>query len=150
MIGYLVDTSIISLMGPGRRQVSPALAIWLEKEGAEDRLHIPAMALAEIERGIAKLDRLGGVARAAELRLWLDDLVVMFAGKLIDIDETIARTAGRLDDALTAIGRNPGMADVLIGATANVRDLTLLTANDRHFSDMPITVINPIHDNLPS
>lgn len=108
------------------------------------------MALAELERGIAKLHRMGGIARAAELRSWLDTLVAVFAGKLIDVDEKIARAAGRLDDALTAIGRNPGMADVVIGATANLHGLTLLTANDQHFVDMPIAVINPNAGVLPS
>lgn len=150
MNGYLVDTSVISLTSPGRRQVTPAFAQWIEGQGAQGRLYIPTMALAELERGIAKLNRMGGVARAAELRLWLDDLVAMFAGKLIDLDERIARAAGRLDDTLTAIGRNPGMADVIIGATANIHGLTLLTANDRHFVDMPIAVINPKDGNLPT
>jgi predicted nucleic acid-binding protein len=147
---YLVDTSVISLTGPARRQVPADLARWISEQGAQGRLYIPTMVLAELERGIAKLHRMGGVARAAELRTWLDALVAVFAGKLIGIDERIARAAGKLDDALTAVGRNPGMADVLIGATADVHGLTLLTANDRHFADMPISVINPTHDALPN
>lgn len=122
----------------------------MEEQGAQGRLYIPAMALAELERGICRLERMGAAARAAALRSWLDNLVAVFEGKLIDIDEKVARTAGRLDDALTAIGRNPGMADVLIGATADIHGLTLLTANDRHFADMPIRVLNPIDGPLPA
>jgi predicted nucleic acid-binding protein len=42
-----------------------------------------------------------------------------------------------------AIGRHPGFANVGIAATAQVRDIVLLTRNTKHFEPFDIAVIDP-------
>jgi predicted nucleic acid-binding protein len=41
------------------------------------------------------------------------------------------------------MGRHPGYADVLIGATARVHDLLLLTANTKHFDAIGVANAHP-------
>lgn len=149
MTGYLVDTSILSVFGPGRPPVPHAVGRWMDRQGTAQTLFVPAIAIAEIERGIARLYRSGGVARAAELTQWLDGLLERFAGNILTIDEAVARRAGRIDDAATAAGRHPGLADVLIAATAAEHRLTILTANVRHFEPLGVWCWNILVD-LPT
>lgn len=138
MNGYLIDTSVISAFGPGKSPLATGLDIWFEQEGSKGTLFIPSVTIAELQRGIARLQRKGAVARAEGLAYWLDGLLLRFAGKILPIDEAVARRAGQLDDDATANGQNPGFADVLIAATAMQHDLTVLTVNLRHFEPLGV------------
>ena len=109
----------------------------------EDRIYLSAIVVAEIERGIQKLQRSGGERRAALLGNWLDELLKDFADRALPFDVASARRAGVIADAAIAIGRHPGMADVLIAATASVRGLTLLTRNLRHFEPLGVDAVDP-------
>jgi predicted nucleic acid-binding protein len=64
--GYLLDTSVISALAPGREFHSPGFADWLHAHA--EHLFIPCIAIAELEQGICKLHRAGGVERARRLR----------------------------------------------------------------------------------
>lgn len=48
-----------------------------------------------------------------------------------------------MEDAAIARGRSPGLPDVLIAATAVEHDLTILTANNRHFEALKVANLNP-------
>lgn len=98
----------------------------------------------EIEQGIAKLERMGGVARARSNAEWLERVLTGFGANVLPADVDVARTAGRLSDAARTIGRHPGAADVLIAATARVHDLVLLTHNLRHFTPLGIEAVDPL------
>jgi tRNA(fMet)-specific endonuclease VapC len=52
---------------------------------------------------------------------------------LLGIDEETTRVFGRERGRLRAEGKTVGDFDLLIGATALHRDLTVLTNNRRHF-----------------
>lgn len=54
-----------------------------------------------------------------------------------------------MEDAAIARGRSPGLADILIAATAQVRGLTVLTANVRHFEVLETPYLNPFEQNMP-
>ena len=64
MSGYLLDTNIISKFAPGKHPVNDNLAGWMTAKGAAGELYLSAMTIAEIERGMRKLYRAGGVERA--------------------------------------------------------------------------------------
>lgn len=144
MQGYLFDTSVISLMAPGRPAILDAQAAWLRQQTG--RLFIPAIAIAEIEAGIAKLRRSGGQARAGHLTAWLDGLIADHGDRVLPFDTAAARIAGLLADTAAALGRHPGFADIAIAAIASAHDLTLLTRNLRHFEPLGIPAIDPFTD----
>ena len=55
----------------------------------------------------------------------------------IDLSYNIAKAAALIDADLTRKGMQIGYADVLIGATAQFYQLTLLTRNKNHFERIP-------------
>ncbi len=111
------------------------------------RVDLPDQAgeyVAEIQRGIRKLHRAGGVERSKDLARWLRDLIENYGDRLLPVDATVARIAGDVEDAAIGKGRHPGFADVLIAATAMAHDLTVLTDNTRHFAPLGVQCLNPV------
>ena len=138
---YLVDTNVLSMGAPGRREGAAALADWLDARS--DKLFLSTVTVAEIGDGIAKLRRTGGLVRADHLDDWLDVVLHLYGDRVIPFDIPAARLAGLLMDRARATGQAPGFADLAIGATAGVRDLTVLTRNVRHFSPLDIPATDP-------
>ena len=140
--GYLLDTSIISVLAPGRQgPVPPPFAYWLQAHNTQ--LYLPSIAVVELAQGIAKLHRSGDVARAVRLEQWLDGLVSGYGKHILALDAQAARLAGRISDAATAAGRHPGFADVAIAALARHFNLTLLTHNTKHFLPLGVVCEDP-------
>jgi toxin FitB len=130
--GFLVDTNIISLFSPDRKQApSEAVRVWFREKG--EVLYVSAITLAEIEKGLRRLHRRGGIDRAQRLGVWLDSITETFGDRILPVDPIVARIAGGLDDVAIASGAHPGFADILIAATAKAYGLTVVTANLRHF-----------------
>ena len=140
--GYLLDTSVISLLAPGRSAPSPELADWIRRHTND--LYLSAVTIAEIEQCICKLRRTGGMERANRLTAWLDALLATSSDRVLPLDSRVGREAGILSDRALAIGRHPGFADVAIAATASTHSLVLLTQNGRHFEPLGVTVIDPV------
>lgn len=135
--GFLIDTNIISLFSPDRKQVpSEVVKVWFRDQS--ELLYVSAITLAGIEKGLRRLHRRGGVERAQRLGGWLDQITETFGDRILPVDPITARIAGGLDDLATASGAKPGFADILIAATAKAYGLTVITANLRHF--MPLDV----------
>lgn len=143
---FLVDTNVLSIRAPGRRERNEALTDWLDTH--TDELFLSTITVAEVSNGIAKLRRLGSVARADRLDHWLDVVLHLYAARVIPFDVAAARFAGLLMDRARATGQSPGFADLAIAATASVRDLAILTRNVRHFMPLGIPAINPF-ESLP-
>ena len=144
--GYLLDTSVLSMLGPDRPASANDLSDWLRAH-SED-LYLTAVAVAEIEQGICKLRRAGGAERAARLTQWLDALLTNAADRLLPFDGGVGRIAGALSDQAMARGRHPGFADVAIAATAIAPGLVLLTRNAKHFEPLGVAFADPL-EGLP-
>jgi len=142
--GYLLDTSFLSVFAPDRPPITPHLQKWVAEERERGAWYIPSIAVVEVERGIAKLNRTGGHARAERINRWFENLLVEFEQRILAVDRLVAKEAGRLEDAAIAVGRNPGLADVLVAATARLHDLSVLTANARHFAVLNVLYFNPL------
>jgi predicted nucleic acid-binding protein len=142
--GYLLDTSVLSVLAPGRPAPEPALAEWLRAHG--DGLYVSSVTVAEIEQGIRKLQRQGGTSRAASLAAWLDALIRQGPDRILSFDAEAARIAGRLSDKAVAEGRHPGFPDVAIAATAVAHDLVVLTRNGRHFAALDVAFVDPLEE----
>lgn len=141
MPGYLVDTSLISALAPGKPPVRQDVANWLRSN--TDQLFLPCIALAEIEQGICKLRRQGGKPRADALTRWLDELVLFYGRRVLAFDVVAARLAGQIADNATAAGQHPGFADIAIAAIAAQHELIVLTRNLRHFAGLGVLHSDP-------
>lgn len=144
--GFLVDTSVLSAFAPGRPPVSRETAVWMQQQGDAMRLHVSVITVAEIQRGIRKLHRAGGVERSKDLAEWLRALIEDYGDGLLPVDATVARIAGDVEDAATSKGRHPGFADVLIAATAMAHGLVVLTDNVKHFAPLGVRCLNPVRE----
>jgi len=143
---YLVDTDVISAGAPTKRQPSTALALWMDRNS--DRLFLSTITIAEIADGIAKARREGAHRKAAALTGWLDAVLHLYGDRVLPFDVTAARIAGALSDRARSKGRSPGFPDLAIAAIAAAHNLTLLTANLRHFAPLGVPAHNPL-DALP-
>ena len=75
--GYLLDTSVVSVLAPGREDLVPTpLSAWLQAH--HEQLFLPCIAVAEMAQGIGKLRRAGGAKRADRLDRWLDGLLAAY------------------------------------------------------------------------
>ena len=116
-------------------------ANWLQSHDAQ--LFLPAIAVAELAQGIAKLHRSGGVKHAQLLDRWLDGLIAGFADRILTLDAQAARLAGQISNAAIAQGRHPGFANVAIAALAQNARLLLLTRNLKHFELLGVNCAAP-------
>ena len=57
--------------------------------------------------------------------------------EIIGFDFKISRESSRIDGTLMATGKIIGLADTIIGATAQFYDLIVLTRNKKHFESIP-------------
>lgn len=141
--GYLLDTSVVSALAPGREAYLPsAFGDWLQAHDAQ--IFLPAIAVAELAQGIRKLHRSGGMERAHRLDRWLDGLITGFGDRILPLDAQAARLAGQISDAAVAQGRHPGFADVAIAALAQNAGLLLLTRNLKHFQPLGVNCADPL------
>ena len=143
MTSYLLDTSVISMLAPGREeQLSTPIADWLRSHDA--LIFIPCIAVAALAQGISKLRGAGGATRADRLDQWLDALISGYGDRILTLDAVGARLAGRLSDEATAIGRHAGFADVAIAALAKNAGHLLLTRNLKHFEALGLECLDPM------
>ena len=138
---YLVDTNVLSMGVPERRESAIAVTDWLDSRSEE--LFLSTITVAEVADGIAKLRRTGGLERADRLDDWLDTVLHLYGDRVMPFDVSAARLAGLLMDRARATGHSPGFADLAIAATAGVHGLTVLTRNVRHFAPLDIATHDP-------
>jgi predicted nucleic acid-binding protein len=138
---YLLDTSVVSALAPDRRERLTQAAEWLRAKS--ELMCLSTMTLLEVRQGIARLNRLGSVERAIRLEHWLRSICEDAEERIVLLDTEIALEAGNLSDAAIAKGTHPGIADLVIAATAKVRNLDLLTRNVRHFEPLGIKCQDP-------
>lgn len=146
MKGYLLDTNVVSALAPLRAMPSVAIRDWLESHS--DHLFLSVISIVEIEAGVSKLRRAGREKRADALAEWLDDVLQNYGERVLPFDVAAGLAAGAITDRVRASGQYPGFSDIAIAATAEQRDLVLLTANARHFEPTGVRHMNPF-DTLP-
>lgn len=137
-MSFLLDTNVVSEWV--RPRPDAGVIAWLD-QADEDRLFLSVVTLAELRRGV---ERLEPGRRRQRLDEWLrDELPQRFESRVLPIDAGIAEVWGRLVAAGETAGRTIGVMDAFIGATAVAHDLTLVTRNVGDFKDATPAVLNP-------
>ena len=137
---YLLDTNVVSEVV--KPHPSPALVRWLGSQ-PDEVLFISSLTLAEIKRGILEKD---AGRRRRDLEVWFagaEGPSALFAGRILSFDEKVALEWARLMAGGTAAGRPRSALDMVVAATAAAHDLTVATANERHFRDIGVPWLNP-------
>lgn len=130
---WLLDT--VALSETAKPRANPGFLSWIDQVPDQD-VHTSVLCLGEIRRGIEMLDP--GEKREA-LRRWLEnDLPHWLGGRVIAVDARVAQAWGRLG----ARGSTSPI-DALIGASAAVAGLSVVTRNVRDFDGLGVPVMNP-------
>ena len=132
-IRYLVDTDILIDYTLRREPSTHVLSDLLE-----DGVAISILSYGELLEGI--LGRQSLQEREDAVTSILEIVT------LINLSEEIVRMFAETRSGLRRTGRLIGDFDILIGATAVIHDLTLLTRNVRHFERIPhLRILSPFH-----
>lgn len=136
---YVIDTKIVSLFDPRRRQGAEATIAWLRQNDA--LIFLSAVTLMEIEAGFLKLAREGKAKRASQIAALRDGLLSDFADRILPVDAMVAIAVARLAERA-----RPDVVerlDLMIAATADVHRFTVVTRNTKHFLPTGVPVLDP-------
>jgi predicted nucleic acid-binding protein len=137
---YLLDIDVLSELR--KRKRNPGVVGWIGAV-AEADLHLSAVTIAEIERGIERQRKLDP-AFANELADWLEFTLRAFGERILPVSVSIARRWGRL---AAKIGN--AELDLAVAATGLEHGLTVVTGNTRHFERTGVPLLDPFHARSP-
>ena len=132
----LVDTNVLSELT--RPKPEPRVVAWLEVN--EPSLALPAIALAELRYGIARLP--DGRRRSGLLRFW-QATCAQFRGRIFSFDERSAERYGDVAADAERAGRRLNIQDGQIAAIALVHGMRVATRNVGHFEPAGVVIVNP-------
>ena len=135
---WLLDTCVLSEYV--RRMPAPAVIQWLDAQ-EEAQLFISQLSLAELERGVIKLQA-QDAARARRLGQWLSRLEQRFADRTLALDRSVLRVWSQCCAQADLAGQRLATLDALLMATAQCHGLTVVTRNVRDFARYPL-LLNP-------
>jgi len=136
---YLLDTNIVSMLDPRRRQHAPELIAWLDRNGAS--LFMSVMTIAEMDSGVLKLRREGKTERADEIARLVTAILTDFGDRVLAIDIETARHVARLGAA--TYQQPVALPDQIIAATASRHGLVVLTRNLSEFGRFSVPARDP-------
>ncbi len=132
---YVLDTNVVSALRVRGRNL--AVEAWAASVPVAD-LYITAITVAELERGVVAKER-ADTAQGQVLRRWFEDLVLpSFSDRVLPFDLPAARTL-----ATFRVPEHAPLDDALIGAVAQVSQMTVATRNTRHFEPLGVRCLNP-------
>lgn len=130
---FLCDTNIISELA--RPQPNPGVIAW---SGNVTSIALSVITLEEITYGLTAKPN-------ARIQAWFQNFLNTYC-QIIPITPEIAQSAGELRGRFRLQGITRSQADMLIAATAQIRQLTLVTRNTRDFEGCEISLLNPFHE----
>jgi predicted nucleic acid-binding protein len=134
-VTWLVDTNVISEVRKGPRCHAGVAAWWTKVEDRD--LFLSVLTLGEIRKGTEAV-RPRDPARAAALETWLVEVVDAFGPRVLGIDARVVDAWGRM-----AAIRSVPVVDALLGATALVHGIVLVTRNTSDVDGLGIPLLNP-------
>jgi toxin FitB len=136
---FLLDTNAVSeLRKLPNGRANAGVASWAASVSAA-AMFLSVISLYELELGVLLAER-ADPAKGQVLRAWLDGTVVpAFEGRLVHVDQVTA-----LRTAMLHVPDPAPYRDALIGATALVHGMTVVTRNAKDFERFPnLVVLNP-------
>jgi toxin FitB len=136
---FVLDTNVVSELRKVRSgKADPGLVAWAERVPSS-QWFVSAITIHELEHGVLLAGR-ADPAQGAVLREWLDKSVsAAFINRVLPVDEQVARRSAALHVPDPAPFR-----DALIGATALINRMTVVTRNVKDFERFEgLKVINP-------
>ncbi|MDD4976484.1 MAG: type II toxin-antitoxin system VapC family toxin [Bacteriovorax sp.] len=134
----LLDTNVVSELRKAKTgKINPNIKAWAQSVSPSD-LFLSAITLLELEMGIGLIER-RDPAQAALLRTWLNHHVLpAFEGRILAVDSAVALCCGKLHVPDPRAER-----DALIGATALVHNMVVVTRNVEDFEPLGVKILNP-------
>ena len=137
MAGVILDSSVVIYAERLRMNESHMLEVVRSRSG-EQVIALSAVGVTEVAHGIYRAD---SQARAERRRTFLHNLIADLP--VFPYTLEIALLAGQIDGEQQAIGNTIPFVDLMIGATALHLNYSILTANLRHFRQIPNLVVIP-------
>ena len=138
MSGYLLDTNVISEMVKLRPEAK--VVSWVQTT-SEELLYLSVLTIGEIRKGIDSLPRSN---KRGLLESWLaNDLVLRFAGRILQVNLDIAERWGLISARAKIAGAPLAVIDGLMAATALHHNLTFVTRNTKDVQVAGISMLNP-------
>lgn len=129
-MSFLCDTNIISELA--RPLPNPGVIAWSQSISS---IFLSAITLEEIYYGLSAKPNL-------KIQSWLDNFLVTYC-QIIPVSPEIAKRAGELRGYLQTQGKPRTQADIIIAATAEIHQITLVTRNTKDFEGCGIAILNP-------
>jgi predicted nucleic acid-binding protein len=139
---FVLDTNVVSELRKVRAgKANPGVADWVS-DVPSGQMFLSSITIHELEHGVLLAER-ADPDKGTVLRRWLDESVASaFTDRVLPVDETVARRAAALHVPDPAPFR-----DALIGATALVHGMAVVTRNAKDFDRFDdLTVVNPWAD----
>jgi predicted nucleic acid-binding protein len=137
-MNYLLDTCVISELAKPKPEKK--VIKWIDGYD-EDFFFLSVLTLGEIQKGIAKLS---DERRKASYQRWLDtELRNRFSHRILPVDQEVALAWGIVQGKSESVGRPLPTIDGLLGATAIVHNLTVVTRNEIDLAATGAPVLNP-------
>lgn len=135
---YLLDTNVVSeLRKATSGRVDPHVLRWSQSV-PPPLCHVSAMSILELEIGVRQTER-RDAPQGRLLRRWLDEAVLpFFSRRVLPVDLPVMLRCAEMS---VPDGRPD--RDGLIGATAYVQNMVLVTRNVADFAGMDIRILNP-------
>jgi predicted nucleic acid-binding protein len=136
-VAYLLDTCLLSEIW--KASPNPGVVDWLGRSD-EDQLFLSVLTLGELKKGIERLDT--GRKKQRLLRDY-GRLRSRFSSRILAVTDVVAERWGELTANALRAGRHVHVVDGLVGATALVFGLTVVTRNVSDFAMTTASVENP-------
>ena len=125
---------------PLKRDPNAAVLKWLDRQ-SPPTLYLTTIGQAELFAGVSALP--AGKRRTELQRIINDELVSLFANRILPFGERSAEAYAQVVTAANAAGNPIDFADAAIGAIALEHNFILATRNERDFKGTSVKLLNP-------
>jgi predicted nucleic acid-binding protein len=129
-MSFLCDTNIISELA--RPIPNPGVIAWSQSISS---IFLSTITLEEICYGLSAKPN-------PRIQNWFNNFLVTDC-QIIPVSPEIAKPAGEFRGYLQTQGKPRTQADIIIAATAEIHQITLVTRNTKDFEGCGITILNP-------